>query len=311
MNGNQIKNGLFSAVKFCKSIYIYIFGDPKILSIEGFTILLCIFTFGLILGNSSPLIENNKTEDNNYTTSAENSSAATTSEEQEDTTFCFLGEAVERKENFDKCPYQVTLENVDTLYRKYNVIKIDDTDLYKIVPKQLYTNSVFFTRLLKFENGRQVAAATFYGWRIPYIFEQEDGYLVAMNSLASPVGCNESTYTCKTVLLNKSLEVVKDKEYKYKEQKDAYYAYAYIDTLYQEKDGYGFKIINKGFDADDHFEYVGHLSPENVVTSSSKKTYFPLSTIKSNQQTSPHSAIASHNTIDCPLLYINSKLSIR
>ncbi len=55
--------------------------------------------------------------------------------------------------------------------------------------------------------------------------------MLALNSLATTSGYNTSTFTCKTVLLDKSLKVLNEREYRYKEQSDQYYAYAYIDTL--------------------------------------------------------------------------------
>ncbi len=71
--------------------------------------------------------------------------------EPEDTTFCFLGKAKGRAENFDRCPVPVTFDNVYELYRKYDVTPVEGTDLYMVCPKQLYTNSRYFTRLLKFK----------------------------------------------------------------------------------------------------------------------------------------------------------------
>ena len=193
-----------------------------------------------------------------------------------DTMFCFLGNGVDpdthapRPENFDKCPYDVTENNVQILYRKYEVTPVEGTDLYKITPHQLYTTSRYFTRLLKFKDGKQVAARTFYAWKIPYIFVQGDKYMIGLNSLATTAGMNTSTFTCKTLLLDSNLKTIKEREYKYPEQKDIY-EYAYIDTLYRHNNGYNFRIINTGFDSDDYFEYTGFLSSDNVVTKSSKR----------------------------------------
>lgn len=196
---------------------------------------------------------------------------------QEDTMFCFLGKGIDtstnqyREENFDKCPYDVTEDNIQTLYRKYDVKKIQGTDLYLIVPFQLYTTSQYFTRLLKFENGKQVAARTFYAWRIPYIFQQGDHYMLGLNSLATTSGMNTSSFTCRTELVDKNLNTVRSREFKYPEQSDAYYAYAYIDTLYEVDKGYAFRIINTGFDPEDYYQYTGVLSKDNVVLESVKE----------------------------------------
>ena len=189
-----------------------------------------------------------------------------------DSSFKFLGKAVDREENFNDSTIDVTIENIYHLYREYDVEKIPSIDnLFKITPQKLYSSSFYFTRLIKFESGVQFAAATFYGWNIPFIFKQDDKYMVALNSLATPVGCNKSTFTAKTILLDKYLNVLKEREFRYKEQNDSYYAYVYIDTLIQHKNDYEFKIINIGFDADDYYEYKGRLSKENIVTESSKK----------------------------------------
>ena len=189
-----------------------------------------------------------------------------------DNSFKFLGKAVDREENFNDSIIDVTTENIYRLYREYDVEKVPSIDdIYRITPKMLYNSSFYFTRLIKFKSGIQVAAATFYGWNIPYIFKQDDKYMVALNSLATPVGCNKSTFTAKTVLLDKTLKVLKEREFRYKEQNDSYYAYVYIDTLIQHMNDYEFKVINTGFDAEDYYEYKGRLSKENIVTESSKK----------------------------------------
>ncbi len=191
--------------------------------------------------------------------------------EIEDNSFRFLGKGINREENFDDCSVEVTKDNLYQLYREYNVEWIPSADLYKVYPEALYTTSAYFTRLLKFENGKQVASATYYGWNVPYIFAQGDGYFAAFNSLSTTSGFNTSTFTAKTVLLDSNLNTLKEREFRFKEQKDSYYAYVYIDTLVQKSDGYDFVVINTGFDADDYYEYKGHLSKDNVVTSSSKR----------------------------------------
>ena len=185
--------------------------------------------------------------------------------------FMFLGEADGRKENFDECPYPVTTENFRHLYRAYQVEKLEEADLYKVTPEKIYLNSRYFTRLLRFKGNQQVASATFYDWNIRYIFKQDDHYLAAFNSLATTAGGARSSFTCKTVLLDSLLNKVSEREFRYKEQQEQY-EYSYIDTLYQSKgEGYEFVVINTGFDVDDYYRYVGHLSFDNVVTSSSRQ----------------------------------------
>ena len=188
--------------------------------------------------------------------------------------FKFLGEGIDRNENFSDCPYEVTLENIAHLYREYVVSPINGMDLYLIYPEKIYTNSKYFTRIIRFSEGKQVAAHTFYYYNIPYIFHQNDKYLVALNSLATTAGYNKSTFTCKTVLLDSSLNVIREREYCYKEQQDEHYAYSWIDTLYQDKNDYVFRVVNSGFDSDDYYVYTGRLSSENIVTESSRKHIF-------------------------------------
>lgn len=221
--------------------------------------------------------ESNQNIDNKTSGNAEIEITDEIISQVEDTAFCFLGKGIDtktetyREENFDLCPYEVTEENIRQLYRKYKVEKLEGLDIYKIEPFQLYTTSQYFTRLIRFENGKQVVARTFYSWSIPYVFAQGNDYMIALNSLATTAGMNTSTFTCKTMLLDNVFNTIKEQEYRYPEQADPYYAYAYIDTLYATNDGYNFRIINTGFDPDDYYQYTGHLSKENIVTESAKK----------------------------------------
>lgn len=190
--------------------------------------------------------------------------------EIEDDGFCFLGEAEGRPENFDMCPEPVTVDNIYRLYRKYKVSHLDSTDLYLVEPKKLYWTSRHFNRLIKIQNGRQVAARTYYGWNILYAFTQGDKYFLGLNSLVTTAGYkNNSSFTCKTVLLDSLLNTIREREFRYEEQK-GYYEYAALDTLVKKPDGYDFVVVNIGFDSSDYFEYRGHLSNENVVVYSSK-----------------------------------------
>lgn len=191
---------------------------------------------------------------------------------KEDNSFKFLGAGIDREENFNDPTVEVTTDNIHHLYREYEVEQVPKTDLYRIRPHKLYTTSEYFTRLIKFKDGRQVAAATFYGWNIPFIFIQNSQYMAAFNSLATTAGLNNSTFTAKTVLLDKNLNVVKQHEFKYKQQPGTFYDYIYIDTLIQKKNGYDYTAINIGFDSDDYCEHKGHVSFSNSVTEYSKKT---------------------------------------
>lgn len=193
-------------------------------------------------------------------------------ENAESEDFRFLGEGDGRPENFDKCPEPVTTDNIRHLYREYMVASVENTDLYLVKPHKIYTSSRYFNRLIRFENGMQVAAITYYGWNIDFIYCREIRYLLGLNSLATTAGYkNHSSFTCKTVLLDTSLNTISEREFRYKEQGDAYYAYTYIHSLDQKQYGYDFVVINSGFDSSDYFEYRGHLSNENVVTASSKR----------------------------------------
>lgn len=234
-----------------------------------FVFLLCCMVVVCSCGRTpKPVSTDDATEEDSVaecTYTAQSGDSVTPAEIKEDAPFCFLGEAENREENFDQCPVTVMLDNVRELYRKYEVAEVVGTDLYRVCPYQLYTNSKYFTRLLKFKDNQQVAAVTFYGWDIPYIFKQGKHYMIALNSLASPVGYNTSTFTCKTLLLDESLRIIWEREFRYKEQKDAYYAYCYIDTLIRQPNGYDFRVINTGFDSEDYYEYSGRLSLENKV----------------------------------------------
>lgn len=200
-------------------------------------------------------------------------STTTQPEQPQEETFCFVCEGINhdtgvlRAENFDDCPFEVTEDNVTELYRKYGVRKIDDTDLYIVSPHQIYTNSRYFSRLLRFKDGKQVAARTFYAWNIPYIFVQGDKYLIALNSLVTTAGYrNISTFTCKTMLLDSALNTINQREFRYSD-----YEYTYINTLYQTSKDYHFEVANIGFDSDDYYLYEGTLSKDNKVIESSKK----------------------------------------
>lgn len=103
--------------------------------------------------------------------------SAVAANSKEDTIFYFLGEAENREENFDRCPVPITLENVRELYKKYEVAEVVGTDLYRVCPYRLYTNSKYFTRLLKFKDNQQVAAVTFYGWDVPYIYSSKESII--------------------------------------------------------------------------------------------------------------------------------------
>ena len=190
--------------------------------------------------------------------------------------FFFLGKAIDREENFSDTTVVVTLDNVARLYREYDVCMSAVDNMLIVRPRKLYYNSYFFNRLLKFESGVQTASVTFYGYRIVDVIELDEGYILGLNSLPTTAGCNNSSFTCKTVLLDKTtLKVMKEREFRYKEQKDPYYAYAYLDTLYLNSNGtISFKVINTGFDPDDYFEYVGIIDQTNTVVSSSKKQVF-------------------------------------
>ena len=161
------------------------------------------------------------------------------------------------------------------MYRKYKVEKDSLTDLYIIRPHKLYNDSYQFNRIIKFDNGIQTSAITFYGWIIIAVFDIPNGYMVALNSLPVRVGCNKSTYTCKTVLMDESLRIINEREFKYKEQKDEYYAYSYFDTIFEKNSKrIFFRVINSGFDTDDYYEYQGEINYDNKVTSSLKKHIF-------------------------------------
>lgn len=81
-------------------------------------------------------------------------------ENAESEDFRFLGEGDGRPENFDKCPEPVTTDNIRHLYREYMVASVENTDLYLVKPHKIYTSSRYFNRLIRFENGMQVAGCS-------------------------------------------------------------------------------------------------------------------------------------------------------
>ncbi len=182
-----------------------------------------------------------------------------------DNSFRCLGKGLNREENFDKAPL-VTINNVRHLYREYIVDSISNTDLYFIYPERIYYEAYYFSRLIKFAKGKQVAAKTFYGWHISYIYVQGRKYMIGLNSLATTAGCNTSTFTCKTVLLDSKLNVIKEREFRYPD-----FEYTYFDTLAPVKNGYEFTVINTDFDPDCYYEYKGRLSLDNIVTKCAKR----------------------------------------
>jgi len=150
-----------------------------------------------------------------------------TCEVKKEESFYFLGKGTGREENFDSPGVIVTTENVKELYRMYLVDKDAETGLYIVRPEKLYNNASYFNRILRFTGGKQVAARKFYGYHVVYVFENSNGYLLGLNSLSTTAGNNTSSFTCKTILLDKeTLKVKKEREYRYPEQNDEYYAFS-------------------------------------------------------------------------------------
>lgn len=122
--------------------------------------------------------------------------------------FVFLGEAEGRAENFGS-DIEVTTENVEQLYQKYDTYKLFDGEYYLIRSKQSYNNSRYLSRLIRMKEGKQVAAKTFYDCSIDtrYVLEFGNKLLIGLNSLQNNY-YNPTSHKAKVIILNKDLSPV-------------------------------------------------------------------------------------------------------
>lgn len=151
---------------------------------------------------------------------------------------CLHGESSSRKENFDSIK-DVTYENVDKLYSLYDVTPMLGGEYYKIESKKIYTNAKYFTRLLRFKDGRQSSAITFYGYSLKQIISFDNKVLLALNSLPF----QGFSFQCKTVLLDGKLSPIKGQMFKAHRGE-----FCSIDTMYVNGTGFSIRISDEIFD---------------------------------------------------------------
>lgn len=122
--------------------------------------------------------------------------------------FVFLGEAEGRVENFGS-DIEVTTENIEQLYQKYDTYPLFDGEYYLIRSKQSYNNSRYLSRLIRMKEGKQVAAKTFYDCSIDTcnVLEFGNKLLVGLNSLQNN-HYNPTSHKTKVIILNKDLTPV-------------------------------------------------------------------------------------------------------
>lgn len=148
--------------------------------------------------------------------------------------FEFLGEAIGRSENFDKDTI-VTPENIDSLYRQYNVEPLFNGDYYLIRSKQSYTTSRYLSRLIQMKNGKQSAAKTFYDSKIDAnaVIRLRNQIVVGLNSLRENYydsTFHKTTHQCRIIVLSDSLTPIVGKRF-YSQK-----GYTYIESLMQNSD---------------------------------------------------------------------------
>ena len=150
------------------------------------------------------------------------------------TPFEFLGEAIDRTENFDKDTI-VTPDNIDSLYRQYAVEALLGGDYYLVRSMKSYTTSRYLSRLIQMKNGRQVAEKTFYDSKIDAnaVIRLKNKIIVGLNSLRYnnyDSTFHISTHTCRIVVLSDSLTPIEGKRF-YSQR-----GHTYIESLMQNTD---------------------------------------------------------------------------
>lgn len=176
-------------------------------------------------------------------------------------TFEFLGEAIDRPENFDKDAI-VTSENIDSLYRQYNVEAIFNGDYYLIRSKQSYTTSRYLSRLIQMKNGKQVAAKTFYDSDIDAnaVIRLRDKIVVGINSLRKnnyDSTFHVSTHKCRIIVLSDNLTPIAGKRF-YSQK-----GHTYIESLMQNSDSTFFcSIVSGDFEPSPyaHYQFRAHYN---------------------------------------------------
>ena len=140
--------------------------------------------------------------------------------------FIFLGEAEGRAENFDT-DIEVTTENIEQLYQKYDTYQLFDGEFYLIRSKQSYNNSRYLSRLIRMQDGKQVAAKTFYDCSIDTcnVFDLGSKLLIGLNSLQNNY-YNPTSHKCRVVVLNKDLSPIKGSVFSSKK------GHTYIQSLF-------------------------------------------------------------------------------
>ncbi|MGM9708431.1 MAG: formylglycine-generating enzyme family protein [Prevotella sp.] len=158
--------------------------------------------------------------------------------------FEFLGEAIDRPDNFDKDTI-VTPANIDSLYRQFIVEKLFNGDYYLIRSKQSYTTSRYLSRLIYMKNGQQVAAQTFYDSEIDAnaVIRLKNRIIVGLNSLRDNYydsTFHVSTHKCRIIVLSDSLTPIVGRRFYSKK------GHTYIESLMQNTDSTFFCSVASG-----------------------------------------------------------------
>ena len=155
---------------------------------------------------------------------------------------CLHGESTTRKENFDSIR-DVTTDNIEKLYSLYEVKAVEQGEFYIIEPKKIYDNARYFTRVIRMENGKQVAARTFYGYWLKGLFPDNNRILFALNSPSVNSTAYKYSFQCKTVLTDINFVPLRGQMFASSKGE-----YAYIDTIYTTDSGYRVEIVDEIFD---------------------------------------------------------------
>lgn len=172
---------------------------------------------------------------------------------------CLHGESITRKDNFDSIR-EVTSDNIEKLYSLYDVKSVGDGKYYIVKPKKLYSNARYFSRVIRMENGKQVAACTFYGYSLKSIFPYGNRVLLALNSPSANSTAYKYSFQCKTVLTDNNFVPLRGQMYSPSKGE-----YAYIDTIYTTTSGYRVEIVDELFDGGEQSRDIIDLDLMNNV----------------------------------------------
>lgn len=181
---------------------------------------------------------------------------------------CLHGEGRDRPENFDSIS-DVNIHNIRDLYALYNVTELEGGEYFIVESKKIYTNSKYLSRIIRMENGKQVAAFTFYDYSFAGMLESNGNLFFALNSLAFSGGYSQSSFCCKLVMMDKKFTPIKGNMIK---SKDKHLDYCYISDLKTSANG-GVTIDVKeiGFDSDYYIDRTIVVDSKNNILSDKRK----------------------------------------